>query len=259
MSIAMKDSFGFSQEHVAFEVITPAAAAKMLQRSNFRNRNLNNRQVDQIAQSMQLGRFKLNGETIKLDDQGNVFDGQHRLHAIIKSQIPVRICVARNLDQSVFDTVDKGRKRTDADILGIKNEKNTATLSAALRIVNAYLHLGSDGFNKGEGSIPYHRVKHFLIADLLESHCDIRHSVNLIASTKGKVRPFHPAGLISAIHYLFGKLTADSICRDGFTADSICRDEFFERLRRNDFRGQTCPARSLFMAYQSETDRATRA
>lgn len=238
MSTAMKMKSN-KLEYSSFETITPAEAKRILEKSQFKNRPLSQRVVDGLAAQMTAGYWKINGETIKFDKFGNAFDGQHRLHAIVKSQVTIVTNVARNLDPSVFDTVDGHRKRTEANHLSIAGEKNTSTLAAALKTTAAFYQIGYLAFSSGSSAREKYAAKYLSIQDLLKEYQGLRYSVDYVCGLSNS-RIFKPASLISSIHYIFGH------------HDSIRRDWLFDSLHRNHFSTMTCPVRALFMAYQSE-------
>lgn len=224
--------------NTGIELITPEKASQLVSQNSFKNRPVNWRHVDLLAHFMRKGKFKLNGETIKLDIEGNVIDGQHRLLAIIRSNTPQAVAVARNLDPEVFDTIDKGRKRTDANILSIKDEKNTVTLSAALSIVRAYEIKGAAAFVKSHGFGEKTAEVAEPIIETLAKHSRIRESVRFTAS-HSKNLVFRPQALVSAAHYLFSNVSRDKT------------DSFFDQIINLNFPSENAPAKALVKAYHS--------
>lgn len=119
------------------ELITPELAAAYL-RLNTRNRPKRSPRVAKIAKAITEGRFKVTSQGIAFDSHGNLSNGQHRLEAVLLTQIAVWMYVARGEDN--FALIDTGGMRSVKDILGIENgtATNQATLAAALRIVRNY-------------------------------------------------------------------------------------------------------------------------
>jgi hypothetical protein len=120
-------------------LVTPEMAQAWLQR-NTRNRYLRPRLIDKYARDMAAGRWMLNGESIKFDTDGNVLDGQNRLHAIVKSGVSVHTFVAVGLDGVSQRTMDSGSARTAADNLVMDGIPNAASLAAAARLAIAWLN-----------------------------------------------------------------------------------------------------------------------
>lgn len=116
------------------EMITPELAAEWLVR-NKRNRTLNRALIETYARDMWADNWKLTGEAVKFDLNGDLIDGQHRLHAIVLAQKPVALYVVRGIDPDAQFVLDTGRKRTAADALQLQGHTVKATtLAAAARL-----------------------------------------------------------------------------------------------------------------------------
>lgn len=101
------------------EVITPEIAKQLLE-TNTSNRSVNARNLDAIIADMSKGVFKQTGESIKIAENGILLDGQHRLHAIIKTGKTLSMWVVRGLDNDAFKYIDTGRSRKASDVLAIE-------------------------------------------------------------------------------------------------------------------------------------------
>ena len=121
------------------QLVTPSFAKQLLEA------NVNNRRVKQAVllryiQEMIAGRWKEDtGETIKISKTGKVLDGQHRLMAVVKSNIPIYFHIAYNVDETVFDVLDTGsvRNATDAfHIEGIKNDNVIPSIIATYYVLS---------------------------------------------------------------------------------------------------------------------------
>lgn len=115
-------------------VITPETAARWLGEHNTNNRPIRKVSVDNIARDIAEGRWEVNGESIKIDIEGRILDGQHRLAACVKAGRPITSLVVRNLPAHAQATIDTGRARTASDALSIGGRRNTTTLAAAARL-----------------------------------------------------------------------------------------------------------------------------
>lgn len=118
----------------AIENITPKMAKSMIENSNIMNRPLSRNQVLKLAADMQNGNWMLTHQGIAISENGNVIDGQHRLHAIIEADTPVRMFVARNVQENVFAAIDSGVQRSNAHRWAVEGKRNTVALSAALKV-----------------------------------------------------------------------------------------------------------------------------
>jgi hypothetical protein len=114
--------------------ISPDYASFLLE-GNTRNRKISRTHVKALASAMTDGRFKYNGDTLKVDRNGNLVDGQHRLEAIIESGTTQMMSVVSGLDPEVFHTIDQGKKRNTGDLLSVINSSrgNCNVMAAAAK------------------------------------------------------------------------------------------------------------------------------
>jgi hypothetical protein len=114
-----------------WETVTPEAAAELLATSPG-NRGIRLGRVKRWAADATAGRFWQNGETIKIDEQGRLRDGHHRLLAVVESGVSVRMLVVRGVSEEAMRTVDGGSARTPGDRLRMDGERNVHALASAL-------------------------------------------------------------------------------------------------------------------------------
>lgn len=121
---------------VRTKTITPAVAQAMLQQSaelGCSNRKISNKYVELYANEMRSNRWKLNGVAIKLDNEGRILDGQHRLHACVLSGLPFQTIVMTGVENDTFDTLDCGRPRTPAQVLQMAEVKYHSLIASIIR------------------------------------------------------------------------------------------------------------------------------
>lgn len=188
------------------ETITPQIAAKLLE-SNLNNRPLTEAHVASLVKEMKNGRWKVNGDNIRISDKHVIIDGQHRLNAIVKSGVTIQSWVMRGLSDDVFDTIDVGKRRSAGDTLGCRGEKNAHRLCAALIMVDKYMT------GRVESSVHYSNTE---VEDLLLKYPDIRSSLFPGRGRKGLIRP----SVFEACHYLFSK------------KDTAMAESFLEKVER---------------------------
>lgn len=116
--------------------VTPRLAAEMLER-NINNRTVRERTVEEYALNMRLGRWMPVGEII-FDREGNLLDGQHRLMAVLRADVPVELRVTRNADPSVRYVIDTGIKRTNGDALKMRGVLNSSAAASTARLLQIY-------------------------------------------------------------------------------------------------------------------------
>jgi hypothetical protein len=63
------------------------------------------------------GGWKVNSQPIAFDTAGRLVDGQHRLLAIVRSGITVRMAIAFKVQHDAVKTIDRGRVRTVGEVL----------------------------------------------------------------------------------------------------------------------------------------------
>lgn len=103
-----------------FRIVTPESAADLLAHHNPINRRLNAPHVQFLAREMERGTFRAdNGDSIRIDKDGNIIDGQHRLAAVVRVGKPVVMLFAVGIDRETFSTIDTGKRRTAQDVVGI--------------------------------------------------------------------------------------------------------------------------------------------
>jgi len=143
--------------------------------------------VKQYAAAMTAGVWKLNGETIKFNCNGQLIDGQHRLNAIVLAGKTVQTYVLYGLPADAFDTIDGGKPRSNGDRLARRNEKHYQLVAAvAARVWN-----WEQGDRIGKGSP---RVD--VMDDILKRHSVIRDVVHDVAVIRPQVLPGSDSGFL---------------------------------------------------------------
>lgn len=114
--------------------ITPAVAAVMLSK-NPANRPIKKGHVEAMARDMANGRWQTNGDAIRLNGDGSLIDGQHRLTACVEAGVPFETVVISGLPSNVRATIDGGAKRTHGDRLAMIGIANANTVASITRLV----------------------------------------------------------------------------------------------------------------------------
>lgn len=115
-------------------MVTPEMAMQLLD-ANENNRPLNQAHVNRISRQITEGKWKFNGDTIKLAKNNDVLDGQHRLWAIVEAKQPIETIIVRGIESDAFATIDTLRKpRSGADVLALNGVTSHRTvISTALQ------------------------------------------------------------------------------------------------------------------------------
>ena len=193
-----------SQLFTTIEEITPEIAAVWLDHDTH-NRDIRPSNLAKIKRAIQSGRFRLNGESIKvtgasIEDPGTVVDGGHRLRAVVETDMPITTVVAWNTPLETQVTVDVGAGRKFADELKWRGEQRPRDLAAALSAL--YRFERGDKYAGGQKT-PDASFEDLL--ELLEQHPHIRECVTTIDSMRRAV-PI-PRGAMSATMYQLWRLS----------------------------------------------------
>lgn len=190
--------------------VTARTAKTLLANNAENNRNIRMGKIDQYVRDMLAGSWLVTGEVIKVDTNGVLIDGQHRLTAIlyaakIRPNIFVPMLIAYNVDPSAMPVLDTGVPRGLHDLVGISGVGGQTHLVAA--VVRRILqwedgnYMGSTGRN---GGVPTHTEA------LTRLHKDV--DGFMAAAMRGrdmqqaKLAPGAPSG---TAFYLFRQIDSD--------------------------------------------------
>ena len=122
------------------ELITPDRASELLM-LNTANRPVRPMIVSRYAADMLNGTWNCDtGETIKISKSGQMPDGQHRLHAVIKSGVSIYMHIAYDISDDAFEVIDSGLKRQARDVLFIAGAAYSSQLAS---LISRYYSLKS--------------------------------------------------------------------------------------------------------------------
>lgn len=98
--------------------VTPEMAARWL-KCNTSNRNLRRTQVAHFAHDMENGTWEDTHQGIAFYDDGTLADGQHRLHAVVKSGKTIKFHVTNGLPKTAGLVIDQSVRRMAHDAIRI--------------------------------------------------------------------------------------------------------------------------------------------
>ncbi|MFJ6578791.1 hypothetical protein ACIQMY_22830 [Streptomyces sp. NPDC091368] len=176
---------------LSFEEITPIDACELLLRIPWYQRSMEERKVEEWAGAMVRGEWKTTHQGLAIDQQGMLYDGQHRLAAQVIVGITLRHSVARGIEGETFNVVDRGKMRSSSYTFAAAGEKDAFNLSAALRLLWMWENHPTE---KWRNRYP---VSDDQLKEVLERHPEIRHSVK-----RGKTVPRASARATTLVHYL---------------------------------------------------------
>lgn len=126
-------------------MLDPKMAADLLDRLPERQRRQSVRSIDRYAGDMLDGEFPFTGDAIRLNDKGELDDGQHRCQAVIASGVSIPTLIIEGLPPERIRNYDSGRNRNFADDLRINGYRNHALLGSLTARVWHWLH-GNYGY-----------------------------------------------------------------------------------------------------------------
>ena len=97
--------------------VTPDMARNMLA-SNPINRRISERAVADLSKAILNNDWQITHQGIAFYDDGSLADGQHRLTAVVKANVPVYMMITKGLSKETAMSIDSGRRRSLID--GVK-------------------------------------------------------------------------------------------------------------------------------------------
>jgi hypothetical protein len=113
------------------EFITPEMAQEMLKR-NTNNRPINWHKVEEYADMMKRGEWKLHSQGIILDEKGDILTGQKRLWAIIYSDTPIHMRVSRGCPSDTVRLLDRGTPQTSKDLAARETKRKHSSIEVSI-------------------------------------------------------------------------------------------------------------------------------
>lgn len=193
--------FSGAGDRPTYEVvdITPAMAKEMLT-LNTHNRGLREKAVNGLAADMAAGEWTEDGQSIKFGKDGALLDGQHRLAAIIKADVMVRMLVVRNVPNAAQENMDTQARRSFADVLKLRGEAKYTALAAATRRIYMWERGAKSG---GSNHNPTNRQ----LLLTLEKHPSLRDTVSV--TERVRVRIPIQGSVLALCHWLFSQIDAE--------------------------------------------------
>lgn len=184
---------GRSEVFTVVHIVTPDLA-RLLLAHNDANRpvawNGFPRSVAAYAGAMKRGEWALNGEAIIVANNGELNDGQHRLHGVIQAQCGVPMQITFGVERDTRHTVDQGIARSPGNVLAIMGEINTNALACELQFLWAMDH----------GRTLNERPSIDQLLATLDRHPESRDAVTAVSKLASHYRI--SVGYIAGAHYL---------------------------------------------------------
>lgn len=195
-----------SQDALQIVTVTPEMAVQILERNEL-NRPLNDQHVHRIARQITEGKWKFNGDTIKVASDHSVVDGQHRLWAIIEAKQAVDTIIVTGIERDAFATIDTLRKpRSGADVIALAGTlKYRNMIAAALGWLIRYQRGVLQTYNQ-----PQNKVENSDIEAAFKEHPGIVRAVERCMPLRGLANP----GIVAFAYYV-------ALDRNGLLAEKL--------------------------------------
>lgn len=214
---------------------SPKLAEYVLTELNDKNRPMKPAKVRTYADDLEDGKWGLTGDTIKFGTDGSLKDGQNRLAASVRANLPLLTHVVFGIDPRLFARMDIGKNRNGADVFAIAGVSYANHVSVTVRWL--MILTSDDPGDRGaqfsnEQLLTAYREK--FDADQLER--------SIVAALEVRRQAHHPVGPLAALHYLFSQ------------KDERKADTFYEEWASGRAKKARAPSRYL----QSELVRISR-
>jgi hypothetical protein len=119
----MNNANGHKKVTLIWEMIDVDTAYEYLETMEGQNRPVKKTVVEKYTRDMKAGRWLKTTTPLKFDTGGKLFDGQHRLWALIEAGISFEFLVARGCNPDERHVQDIGAGRNVRDILSFEGDK----------------------------------------------------------------------------------------------------------------------------------------
>jgi len=192
------------------ESLTPRKAQQFYD-NRAPNRPMNDHYVRRLAGAMQADRWEINGETIKINANGQMEDGQHRCAVVILSGVTIQTFITRGLPENVFDTIDTGNRRTVGHVLAKYGETSYNILAAAIGLLWRY--------ETGKIASTNRSMRHDEALIMLKKHPGLRDGLDHYGKTRAPgLGLLLPPSVAVFTYYMFSQ------------KDPVLAARFFEQL-----------------------------
>lgn len=163
-----------------FETVGPERAKQLLSSYKVDYRKYRPTYAEGLARDMVGGHWNFDGSTVRIDDKGNLFDGQHRLNGVILSGEPQEFLFVAGIPTKAYDTTDTGLARTYGDTLRRRGFNNVSLRTALIKLIHRW--------ESGKSLDDTRRMTNSELDAIGDKYVDsINRAVSMAASTTKKV------------------------------------------------------------------------
>jgi len=186
--------------------ITPDIAQELLKR-NVNNRPLRKVNLKHLKNEMVSGNWQFDGDPIRIDAEGNLLNGQHRLTAIIESGLTFPFFLISGLRSDSFKVMDTGARRSASDVLSIVGVKNAAQAGTITKFVHG---IKSGKFGASIVKIDNRSLSNTDLIDYYFSLPNIADSISICGTLKSHFQHAVSGTVLGGFHFLFSEKDTDA-------------------------------------------------
>jgi hypothetical protein len=120
-------------------VVIDAAWAEQILEKNGRNRPLSHPRIARYTKALVEGRWNFTGDAIQVDWNEDLLNGQHRLHAIVLSDVPMQVNLVTGLPPESQRFMDQGRARSAGNQLAVEGVSSATQIAAIVKVYLAWM------------------------------------------------------------------------------------------------------------------------
>ena len=196
--------------------LTPKIAHQLLT-NNENNRNLRMSVVEKYARDIINNEWKLTGEPIQIDWNGNLINGQHRCQAVILADKSIDVFIISGLDPKTQSVIDVSVKRTAVDALRWAGFNGDLTIVSSLARLDTF-HRSNSRFHTGTTTGALVPLTHSEIVDWANEHSDEAFSAARFGQQHYKVIGANPS-LVAFARMLTNRV--DELASDIFWSEIV--------------------------------------
>lgn len=134
-----------TRKHGMHKVTLSPAESAVLMELNNRNRTIKEKSLNRLVRILEKDHWRLIGNAVTIDVNGDIVDGQHRLMASVEAQKPITVYLLTGADPDSRDVIDTGARRSFGDALTIHGYRNTSQLAGGIALHQRYLQAADQG------------------------------------------------------------------------------------------------------------------
>ena len=221
-----------SRKESSTKILLTPEIAEYLIGKNIRNRPKNQMLIQQYANDIKNGKWKYTQQTIQISKSGVVLDGQHRLMAVVLTQISIEVLLGCGMDDDIFTVLDTGRVRQTSDTMAIAGIENPTKIAAMVKFIinfeKGVYDQATRGYSRGSKKVTNEFATEFALQHLDSLYQSYYYGYN-------KDNKIISGTTLAALHYIFKKFNneqANIFCKSLADGLNLTRENPIYLLRK---------------------------